>query len=101
MPMGAEQPGLRECQPGAGRESARSSRAGLAGAKVSKIGEDADSAKAWRWFDANLQAGRVPEQLEVWHEGRCGRCGRALTVPESIERGIGPECVGIISRLAA
>jgi hypothetical protein len=30
--------------------------------------------------------------LEVWHEGRCGRCGRALTVPESVERGIGPEC---------
>lgn len=26
------------------------------------------------------------------HEGRCGRCGRALTVPESIENGIGPEC---------
>lgn len=26
------------------------------------------------------------------HEGKCGRCGRKLTVPESIERGIGPEC---------
>lgn len=26
------------------------------------------------------------------HEGRCGRCGRLLTTPESIERGIGPEC---------
>ena len=30
--------------------------------------------------------------LEVWHEGRCGRCNRALTVPESIASGIGPEC---------
>ena len=28
----------------------------------------------------------------VHHEGRCGRCGRALTVPSSIESGIGPEC---------
>lgn len=28
----------------------------------------------------------------VRHEGYCGVCGRALTVPESIERGIGPEC---------
>jgi hypothetical protein len=28
----------------------------------------------------------------VHHEGRCGRCGHVLTVPESIERGIGPEC---------
>jgi hypothetical protein len=26
------------------------------------------------------------------HEGRCGRCGRRLTVPKSIESGIGPEC---------
>lgn len=29
---------------------------------------------------------------KVHHEGRCGRCGRVLTVPESIETGIGPEC---------
>lgn len=34
----------------------------------------------------------LPADLEVWHEGRCGKCGRPLTVPESIERGIGPEC---------
>ncbi len=27
------------------------------------------------------------------HEGRCGRCGRTLTVPESVESGFGPECV--------
>lgn len=26
------------------------------------------------------------------HEGRCGRCGRPLTVPESLEVGIGPDC---------
>lgn len=32
--------------------------------------------------------------LEIWHEGKCARCGRKLTVPESIERGIGPECWG-------
>jgi Family of unknown function (DUF6011) len=31
--------------------------------------------------------------MEIWHEGRCGHCGRKLTVPESIARGIGPECV--------
>lgn len=30
--------------------------------------------------------------VEVWHEGRCGCCGRKLTVPLSIERGIGPDC---------
>lgn len=33
-----------------------------------------------------------PEQLIVYHEGKCARCGRKLTTPESIERGLGPEC---------
>lgn len=36
---------------------------------------------------------QMPPRCEVWHEGQCGRCGRALTDPESIERGIGPECI--------
>lgn len=30
--------------------------------------------------------------FNLHHEGRCCRCGRTLTVPESIESGIGPEC---------
>jgi hypothetical protein len=30
--------------------------------------------------------------FKLHHEGHCGRCGRALTVPESVESGIGPEC---------
>jgi hypothetical protein len=34
------------------------------------------------------------EHVEVWHEGKCGCCGRKLTVPESIESGIGPICAG-------
>lgn len=29
---------------------------------------------------------------QTHHEGRCGRCNRKLTVPESITSGIGPEC---------
>ena len=31
-------------------------------------------------------------RFEFRHEGRCGRCGRALTVPESIDTGFGPHC---------
>lgn len=27
------------------------------------------------------------------HEGKCGRCGRTLTTPESVSIGIGPECL--------
>jgi hypothetical protein len=52
-------------------------------------------ARAQKWFCrffSLLTTGALPESVEVWHEGRCGRCGRKLTVPESIERGIGPEC---------
>ena len=34
--------------------------------------------------------------FNLHHEGKCGRCGRKLTVPKSIETGIGPECAGRI-----
>jgi hypothetical protein len=44
------------------------------------------------WALANIDAGKMPEQLEFWHEGRCSRCARVLTDPASIERGVGPEC---------
>ena len=31
--------------------------------------------------------------FNLHHEGRCGRCGRVLTTPESIETGLGPICI--------
>lgn len=34
-----------------------------------------------------------PLFLKFYHEGKCARCGRRLTVPESIESGFGPECI--------
>ena len=40
----------------------------------------------------------VAAGFNLLHEGKCGRCGRKLTVPESIESGIGPECA---SKMAA
>lgn len=46
------------------------------------------------WVIRNLESGRTLEQAEIWHEGRCGCCGRKLTVPESIASGIGPICAG-------
>ena len=30
--------------------------------------------------------------LQYHAEGRCSRCGRLLTTPDSAQRGIGPEC---------
>ena len=38
----------------------------------------------------------IPDKLYVYHNCRCGRCGRLLTTPESIERGYGPECIDLI-----
>ena len=30
---------------------------------------------------------------EFWHEGKCARCGKKLTVPESIKKGMGAICL--------
>lgn len=54
----------------------------------------APSVVAINWALKMLSSGVLPDTLEIWHEGRCGRCGRKLTVPESVELGIGPECAG-------
>lgn len=32
------------------------------------------------------------DRLDIYHEGACCKCGMPLTVPESIEDGIGPIC---------
>lgn len=51
------------------------------------------SGVAFDWFWRHLtERNHIPTGLEVWHDGRCCRCGRRLTDPESIDRGIGPEC---------
>ena len=65
------------------------------GRKVPKpgdVGRDAPSAIAFDYAWQHLERGRIPDMLEIWHEGRCGRCNRKLTVPASIAAGIGPEC---------
>ena len=55
---------------------------------------NADSYRALQWVLWALDKGEgIPEQLELRHAGRCGRCGRELTVPESIDSGFGPECI--------
>lgn len=65
----------------------------------SKVSQDAPSYKAFRWLFAQLSEGRLPDTVEVWHIGRCGRCGRPLTVPESIANGLGPECIQHVRRV--
>jgi hypothetical protein len=62
----------------------------------SKFTEDAGCVKAWRYFWTGITAGAVKPELEIRHEGRCGRCGRELTTPESIDTGFGPECSAVL-----
>lgn len=33
--------------------------------------------------------------FDLHHEGKCCRCGRVLTTPESVTSGIGPECLKV------
>ncbi len=59
-----------------------------------RVGQDAPSYIAFKYMLEKLMQGVTLENMEIWHEGRCGRCGRRLTVPESVAAGIGPECAG-------
>lgn len=49
---------------------------------------------SWLWNELNKGNEKL-EQIDFWHEGKCCRCGRKLTTPESIEAGIGPICAGL------
>lgn len=51
--------------------------------------------RAFQYMWSRLHIG-IANDLEIWHEGRCGRCNRTLTVPESIESGFGPECINYV-----
>jgi hypothetical protein len=57
------------------------------------ISADAPSARAFAWAWKAIVRDTIPDQLEIWHEGRCGRCNRKLTVPSSVASGFGPECI--------
>lgn len=58
-----------------------------------RIGIEALSVVSFMWIVKRLVAGLdLTSAVEIWHEGRCGRCGHPLTVPESIESGIGEKC---------
>jgi hypothetical protein len=61
--------------------------------RKSRVTDLAPSFKAFRWaMRAFFFRDELFENLEVWHSGACGKCGRPLTVPESIASGLGPVC---------
>ena len=60
------------------------------GGVKARAGFNAPGVRALTWFSRHQDSVAV----KVYHEGRCGRCGRTLTVPSSIESGLGPVCAG-------
>lgn len=62
--------------------------------KKTRITEDALSFKAFDFFFKLLMNNKVHEDMNVYHRGVCGRCGRTLTTPDSLVSGLGPECRG-------
>jgi uncharacterized metal-binding protein YceD (DUF177 family) len=62
----------------------------------SRLPENSAPVAGFLYFLRAIEAGTMPGNMTVYHEGSCGRCGRTLTHPESIERGIGPECAQIM-----
>ena len=57
----------------------------------SSFAKNSIQTKAFDWIFRNAE--QLPEGVHIYHEGSCGRCGRELTNPESIEAGFGPDCI--------
>jgi hypothetical protein len=64
--------------------------------RKTRISVEAPGALAFRWFVERIETAPV----DFYHEGRCGRCHRKLTVPESVANGLGPECAGRVWTLS-
>jgi hypothetical protein len=58
----------------------------------SRYTEDSIAVKAFRYTFDKLR-NQQPMSVNIYHEGKCAKCGRKLTTPESIRNGIGPECM--------
>jgi hypothetical protein len=62
--------------------------------KSSKFNDGSTPVKVVRWAVNQVRNNKeLPGGYSINHAGKCCRCGRTLTTPESCERGIGPECV--------
>lgn len=58
----------------------------------SRINHEAVSIKALE-YTLSFILTKIPHpQIQIWHEGKCCRCGRKLTDPDSISIGLGPYC---------
>jgi hypothetical protein len=60
--------------------------------KKSKIALDSRSVIVFDYVIHHLGMGTLDTSIEIFHDGRCGKCGRQLTDPISVETGLGPHC---------
>jgi len=60
--------------------------------KNSKYKIDAVCVKAFSFFFTNITRNFIHPKMNFYHMGICGKCGRVLTTPDSVDRGIGPVC---------
>jgi hypothetical protein len=67
--------------------------------KKSVISTESQSVKVFDFMLSKLKTDNLPDFLELWHEGFCGKCGRPLTVPSSILNGLGPDCIKKLSKV--
>jgi hypothetical protein len=77
----------------------REAAQGLRFATTAKSCQSGDSPAAVgfeRMFRALSAHGTILAGLDFMHAGKCGRCARRLTHPESIESGFGDECLSKI-----
>lgn len=63
------------------------------GGEKSTISKDAQSVKAFVHSAKFIMSGTECTNLEFFHSGHCGRCGRKLTTPLALEIGLGSECM--------
>lgn len=62
--------------------------------KKSKICKDSISFKALNFFLSKLRKNELYHEINFYHEGVCGKCGKKLTTPDSVSVGLGPICRG-------
>lgn len=60
--------------------------------RKSTIERDSKSVIVFDYVLLNLWQDTLNDRIEIYHDGRCGKCGRQLTDPESVQSGLGPYC---------
>lgn len=61
--------------------------------KKSPLRSEHYAVRAVQWFIDNFKELENMEYFKIYHVGNCCKCGRKLTVPDSIASGFGPDCI--------